>query len=260
MLERRTLANGVIALVSPTLESDGFLAAFTERERGTSTGAFHSLNLGLRTGDDPNRVTANRSRVCEALAVPHFACGRQVHGANLERVGPERADAGFTDPSSAFNRTDGLITPDAGMALAILTADCFPLALADPRRGTLAVVHAGWRGIAAGIIGKAVATFDDPRSVKAVVGPGIGVDHYEVGEEVASAVTAGAETDAVVRTNGGRRVKLDLGATVERSLRVRGIRHIETAGVCTACEQARFFSYRRDGLTGRQALIAMRMP
>jgi YfiH family protein len=258
VLERRKLANGVMALVSPALESAGFLAAFTERERGTSTGAFRSLNLGVRTGDDPDRVTANRSRVCEALAVSHFACGRQVHGANLERVGPERAGAGFTDPSSAFDRTDGLITSDAGMALAILTADCFPVVLADPPRGTLAVVHAGWRGIAAGIIGKAVATFADPGSVQAAVGPGIGVDHYEVGEDVASAVTAGAETDAVVRTHGGR-VHLDLGATVERSLRVRGIRHIETAGVCTACEQDRFFSYRRDGLTGRQALIAMRM-
>ncbi|HEX2068692.1 MAG TPA: polyphenol oxidase family protein, partial [Actinomycetota bacterium] len=121
------------------------------------------------------------------------------------------------------------------------------------------VVHAGWKGVAAGIIGKAVAAFDDPRSVKAAVGPGIGVDHYEVGEDVAAAVTVGADTDAVVRMNGGR-VHLDLGATVERSLRARGVRHIETADACTACEQSRFFSYRRDGVTGRQALIAMRMP
>jgi YfiH family protein len=258
VLERRNLANGVIALVSTALESEGLLAAFTERERGTSTGAFHSLNLGLRTGDDSDRVVANRSLVCEALAVSHFACGRQVHGTNLERVGPERAGAGFMDPSSAFDATDALITSDAGTALAILTADCFPIALADPRRGTVMVVHAGWRGIAAGIIGKAVAAFDDPRSVKAAVGPGIGVDHYEVGEDIAAAVTAGAETDAVVRTNGGR-VHLDLGATVERSLRVRGIHHIDIADVCTACEEDRFFSYRRDGVTGRQALIAMRM-
>lgn len=259
MLERRNLPNGVIALVSSALESEGFLAAFTERERGTSRGAFHSLNLGLRTGDDLDRVAANRSRACEALAISHFACGRQVHGANLERVGLERADAGFMDPSSAFDATDALITSDAGIALAILTADCFPLALADPRHGTVMVVHAGWRGIAAGIIGRAVAAFDDPRSVKAAVGPGIGVDHYEVAENVAAAVTAGAETDAVVRTNGGR-VHLDLGATVERSLRGRGVRHIETAEVCTACEEERFFSYRRDSVTGRQALIAMRLP
>ncbi|HEX2266691.1 MAG TPA: peptidoglycan editing factor PgeF [Actinomycetota bacterium] len=258
MLERRKLANGVIALVSPTLESDGFLAAFTERERGTSTGAFHSLNLGLRTGDDPERVAANRSRVCEALAVSQFACGRQVHGSNLERVGPERAGAGFADPSSAFDATDALITSEAGTALAVLTADCFPVALGDPRNGTIAVVHAGWRGVAAGIIGKAVAAFDDPPSVKASVGPGISVDHYEVRGDVVAAVTAGAETDAVVRTNAGR-VHLDLGATLERSLRVRGVRHIETAGLCTACEQDRFFSYRRDGLTGRQSLIALRM-
>jgi YfiH family protein len=259
VLERRTLANGVIALVSPTLETEGFLAAFTERERGTSAGAFRSLNLGLRTGDDPNRVTANRSRACEALSIRSFACGRQVHGTNLERVGPERAGAGFVDPSSAFDVTDGLITSEAGVALAVLTADCFPLAIADPRRGTIAVVHAGWRGVAAGIIGKALAAFDDPETVRAVVGPGIGVDHYEVGTDVASAVSAGAETDAVVQRSGGR-IHLDLGATAERSLRAHGVNHIEIAGVCTACEHDRFFSYRRDGVTGRQALIAVRMP
>ena len=258
MLERRTLSNGVIALLSPALESEGFLVAFTERERGTSTGAFRSLNLGLRTGDDPDRVAANRSGVCAALSIPPFACGRQVHGTNLQRVGRERAGAGFTDPSSAFESTDALITSETETALAVLTADCFPLALVDPRHGTLAVVHAGWKGVAGGIIGKAVSVFEDPRSIRAAVGPGIGVDHYEVGEDVASAVTVGAEADAVVRRNGGR-FHLDLGATVERSLRVHGVRHIETAGVCTACEHDRFFSYRRDGVTGRQALIAMRM-
>lgn len=259
MLERRKLATGVIALVSPALESEGFLAAFTEREHGTSTGAFRSLNLGLRTGDDPERVAANRSSVCDALGISSFACGRQVHGANLERVGPERAGAGFTDPSSAFDGTDALITSEPRLALGILTADCFPVAVADPRLGTVAVVHAGWRGVAAGIVGKALAAFDDPSSVRVAIGPGIGVDHYEVGPDVASAVSAGAETDAVVSTTAGR-VHLDLGATVERSLRARGIRHIEMAGVCTACEPDRFFSYRRDGMTGRQALIAARMP
>ncbi|HEX2088704.1 MAG TPA: peptidoglycan editing factor PgeF [Actinomycetota bacterium] len=259
MLERREFSNGVLALVSATIESDGFLAVFTERERGTSTGAFHSLNLGLRNGDQPDRAAANRSRVCDALAISEFACGRQVHGANMEPVGRERAGAGFTDPSTAFDDTDALITSDAGTALAVLTADCFPLALVDPRRGTVAVVHAGWRGVAAGIIGKAISAFEDPRAIKAALGPGIGVDHYEVGEDVASAVTAGAETDAVVRMDRGR-LQLDLGATIEQSLRVRGVHEVETAGVCTACEEERFFSYRRDGVTGRQALIAMRMP
>jgi YfiH family protein len=258
VLERREFANGVIALVSSTLVSEGFVAAFTERERGTSTGTFRSLNLGLRTGDDLSQVAANRFRVCEALGVARFACGRQVHGNHIERVGHETAGAGYADPSSAFQATDALITSDAGVALAVLAADCFPVVVANPKDGRVAVVHAGWRGIAAGILGKAINALDETRSLKAAVGPGIGVDHYEVGDDVASAVSAGAGTDAVIRRNGSR-IHLDLGATVERSLRVQGVQDIETAGVCTACEEDRFFSYRRDGVTGRQALIAMRV-
>ncbi len=258
VLERRQFPNGVIALVSATLEAEGFLAAFTERERGASEGQFRSLNLGLRTGDDANRAAANRSRVCEALGISTFACGRQVHGANVEWVRPERVGSGFADPSSAFDRTDALVTPDAGVALAILTADCFPVALVNPAHGKLAVVHAGWRGVAAGILGKAIAAFEDARFLMAVVGPGIGADHYEVGADVASAVSAGAEGDAVIGKIDGR-IRLDLGATIERSLRACGIQHVESAGVCTACEEERFFSYRRDGITGRQGLIAMRL-
>ena len=247
-------------MVSTTLESDGFLAAFTERERGTSNGPFRSLNLGLRAGDDPDRAIENRSRVCGALGIPSFACGRQVHGAHVEHVGPERAGAGFDDPFSAFGATDALISSEPGVALAVLTADCFPVALADPRRGTIAVIHAGWRGVASGIIGEAVRAFnDDPAKLKAAVGPGIGPDHYEVGEDVASAVSAGTEGQAVIRRDGPR-IALDLGATVERSLRARGVTQIETADVCTACGEDRFFSYRRDGVTGRQALVAMRLP
>ncbi|MDP8956407.1 MAG: polyphenol oxidase family protein, partial [Actinomycetota bacterium] len=166
--------------------------------------------------------------------------------------------AGFTDPSSAFDATDGLITSERGVALGILTADCFPVVLADPRRGMLAVVHAGWRGVAAGIVGKAVATFGDARSIVSIVGPGVGSDHYEVGEDVASAVSHGAEGDAVIRRDDGR-VHLDLGATIERSLRACGVQRVECTGICTACEMERFFSYRRDGVTGRQGLIAMRL-
>ena len=258
MLERRELPNGVTVLVSAALESDGFLAAFTERERGISVGPFRSLNLGLRTGDEPERAVMNRSRVCDALRISNFACGRQVHGTHIETVTGEQAGAGFEHPSSAFDGTDALITSDPGVAVAVLTADCFPVALADRSGGAVAVVHAGWRGVASGILGKAIARFGNAPSLRAVIGPGIGADHYEVGEGVAAAVAAGAEGGAVTRQE-GTSVFLDLGATVERALRACGVKHIEAAGVCTACEEERFFSYRRDGETGRQALIALRL-
>lgn len=196
--------------------------------------------------------------VCGALGIDSFASGRQVHGTHMERVVRRERAAGFTEPTSAFGDTDALITSEDDVALAVLTADCFPVAMANPRGGTIAVVHAGWRGVASGIVGKAVAAFQDPADLRAAIGPGIGADHYEVGEDVAASVSAGAEGGAVVRKRDGKTL-LDLGATVEHALRASGVRHIESAGLCTACEEDRFFSYRRDGVTGRQALIARRL-
>ncbi len=257
MLDRRRLHGNVNALVSADLESEGFLVAFTERESGTSPGPFRSLNLGLRTGDTPDAVAANRARVCEALGIETFACARQVHGAHVERVTKAQRGCGFSDPATSYRNTDALITSTSGAAVAILTADCFPIALVDPKGRTIAAVHAGWRGVASGIVGKAVGAFDDASELQVVIGPGIGVDHYEVGGDVVAAVSSTVDGGAVTRTSNGR-VFLDLGATIERALRACGVRRIESAGVCTACEEDRFFSYRRDGVTGRQALIAER--
>src|SRR5439155_6700134 len=146
VLERRVLAHGMAALVSLRLESAGFLAAFSERDGGISEGPFQSLNLGLRSGDRGDSVSGNRRRLCEALGVPPFACGRQAHGSRLARAGRRRAGAGFDDPAFAFPRTDALTTAERGIPLAVLAADCVPVALADPVAGRVAVVHAGWRG------------------------------------------------------------------------------------------------------------------
>jgi YfiH family protein len=257
MLERRTLPSGVTALVSTVFEEHGFLAAFTERSGGTSTGSFRSLNVGSRSADDPAAVAANRVRVCRALEVSSFACAEQVHGGAGATIGPERAGAGFDRPDSAIAGVDALATAASGVALAVVTADCVPLALADPEGGRLAVVHAGWRGVAAGVVATAVAGFDHPESILAVIGPAVGPDHYEVGDDVARAVAAATEEGPVTtRTNG--RLRLDLPATVARILTERGVRLVEREPVCTACEVDRFFSHRRDGETGRQALVAVR--
>jgi polyphenol oxidase len=258
MLEERTLPDGVAALVSTRLENDGFLIAFTERSGGVSSGPYRSLNLGLSTGDDRESVRTNRRRACDALGLPPFAHPHQVHGARMLRVGRARAGAGFDEPAAALEGADALFTTSINVPVAMLAADCVPVALAEPRTGKLAVIHAGWRGLAAGVLGTALRRFDDPPEIRAAIGPAIGPDHYEVGEDVVRAVSAVTERGAVTKRT-GRRLFLDLPGTVARVLNERSVRSIERTDLCTACEADRFFSYRRDGATGRQALIAARL-
>jgi polyphenol oxidase len=257
-MERRTLQEGVTALVPTDLEEAGIVALFSERSGGVSTGAFQSLNLGLRCGDDPELAKQNRARLCVAAGVADFACGRQVHGTRIERIDRERSGSGYQDPADAMAATDGLLTDEAGVALAVLTADCVPVVLADPEAGRLVVVHAGWRGTAAGIVSEALAAFDRPSEIRAAIGPAIGPDHYEVGEEVADAVGGACPSGAVTRSDGVR-LHLDLPSSIAGILGDGGVRRISRADVCTACEEDRFFSYRRDGSTGRQGVLAVRV-
>src|SRR6266511_2399018 len=138
-----------------------------------------------------------------------------------------------------------------------LESDGFLVALADPAAGQLAVVHAGWRGVAQGVLRSALGCFPNPSEVRAAVGPAIGPDHYEVGPDVAAAVSAGNPGGAVT-TRSGSRLLLNLPATVTRILAALGVRSVEWEEVCTACEPDRFLSHRRDGVTGRQAVVAIR--
>jgi hypothetical protein len=254
MFERRDLGQGMRGVVSTGLESSGVLAVFTERSGGGSRGPYASLNLGGR-GDDRARIVANRRQLAGALGLEAFACPEQVHGATVAAVGADRAAAGFDGSVPMVRGADGLVTSSPGVAMAVFGADCPLVALADPATGTVAAVHAGWRGIAAGVIGEAVAAFDNPARVRAAVGPSVGADHYAVGEDVARAVSEASEGGAVTRRSGPT-LSLDLPATIARMLRELGVRHVDVAEACTACEEGRFFSVRRDGETGRQALIA----
>jgi len=258
MLDRRIMSDGVTALVSTDLEEASFLAAFTERTGGVSGSPFESLNLSLSGGDAPNRVTENRRRVCRALGIERFASGHQVHGSTARMVGRSEAGAGFADPGAALPSTDALATLVPEVALAVLVADCVPIALGSPSEGRLCVVHAGWRGIAAGIVTSAVAMFHRPRDIVAAIGPAVGLDHYEVGHGVAASVSAAAAGQAVIE-GAGERVRLDLAATAAGILEACGIRRIERALECTACQPDRFYSFRGEGITGRQALVAVRM-
>ena len=258
--ERRHLGGRAYALVSIELERAAALAAFSERTGGSSAAPFEGLNVSFSVGDAAESVLANRRRIADGLCTPPFAVAGLVHGAKLARVGAKRAGAGFADPDEVVAGADGLLTSSAGVSIAVTTADCVPLVMTSPQEGTVAVVHAGWRGFAAGIVARAAALFERSSEVRVAIGPAIGPCHYEVGEDVALAVAAGSEAGAVTGTRRDGRISLDLVATAHAVLRSSGVRRVEDTGLCTVCEPRRFFSHRRDGRTGRQAAIAMRLP
>jgi YfiH family protein len=173
----------------------------------------------------------------------------QVHGSTVTEARPRGILV-----RTVFERCDGLWTDRPGQAMALLTADCYPVALARVNgsvgRPGLCVLHVGWRGLLAGIAESGVAALGDAQ-LAAAIGPGIGVCCYEVGEEVAAPFRSRFGADVVVD---GR---LDLGAATERALREAGVEEIERTDHCTACEPGRFFSHRRDrGRTGRQGVVA----
>jgi len=256
--ERRDLGEGAFAIVSMELRELGVLAAFTERAGGVSAAPFDSLNVSFTTGDQPDAIRANRKRVIEGLGTPPFAVAGLVHGAKLVRVGPQRAGVGFEAAGEAIAGTDGLLTATPGVAMVVTSADCAPIVLASEKEPTVVVVHAGWRGLAAGIVTRAAAVFERPGAARAAIGPAIGACHYEVGGDVALAVAAGSAVGAETERRDGR-LFLDLVGTARRILSEAGVGAVEDTGLCTQCHTDRFFSHRGEGRTGRQAALAMRL-
>ncbi len=225
--------------------------AFSTRHGGVSDGPFASLNLGLLTEDEPERVRRNRRRLCATAGLDpeRTTMVRQRHGGEVHRAAP---GLGIAEPGAAQADGDGLWSDEPGVGMLLVTADCLPLAVArEPgREPALAVLHAGRRGLLAGIAGAGVAALGGG-PLAAVIGPGIGPCCYEVGEEVARPFRE-AFGDDVAR--GGT---LDLWTAAERALRAAGCESVERLDLCTSCAPARFFSHRRDrGRTGRQGVIA----
>jgi polyphenol oxidase len=219
----------------------GARVAFSTRLGGVSEAPFDSLNLGLLTADDAAAVTENRSRLATALgfAPEEIVFARQVHAAELETH--------FTLPGrgDALPEADGQVLTAPGMAALVFVADCLPVALRGP--GGVAMLHCGWRGLAAGIVARGAAAIG---ATDAAIGPGIGGCCYEVGDEV-----LGAFADLGDGIAAGR--MLDLPEVARRLLIAAGVERVQSAGLCTSCEPELFFSHRRDaGRTGRQAGIA----
>jgi polyphenol oxidase len=216
---------------------DGGTALFTTRRGGVSEGPFASLNLGLWTDDATERVRENRARV-ERLGRGRIAQAHQVHGT---RVIEARADRNGAPPDA-----DGQVTAARGVAPMVLTADCLPVALVAPEG--VAMLHAGWRGLAGGILSEGVQALRGAGAsrIAAAVGPGAGPCCYEVGPEVHAALGTSGRT-------------VDLKAIARDRLEAAGVDEVHDCGLCTMCDPERFFSHRRDGgVTGRQAGVAWR--
>jgi polyphenol oxidase len=249
------------------LEADlgGAQAAFTTRLGGVSKSPFDSLNLGVLTADDPGNVRQNRRCLAAVLGLDseRIVFARQVHGAELlTHDEPQRwefaADGAENSQREADPpEADGHILAEPGLAALVFAADCLPVALRG--LGGVAMLHCGWRGLAAGIVAAGAEAIG---ATDAAIGPGIGPCCYGVGPEVLDAfrdlgdgITSAADgpkTGLGVPRSAHRR--LDLAEVARRLLRDAGVERIESAGLCTSCEPELFFSHRRDqGRTGRQA-------
>jgi hypothetical protein len=205
------------------------------------------MNLGWLTDDDHRCVTRNRATLEAELRAPPLTFVHQVHGAEVRRI-----TAGMAAPRER-PRVDGQATDQRDVALCALTADCLPIALAAGGRGVVAMLHAGWRGLATGMIASGVQAMRElgaDGELSAAIGPGAGPCCYEVGDEVHAPFAALPEAHV------GRH--LDLKAIAADQLRAAGVATVADIGICTICaDPALLFSHRRDrGVTGRQAGVA----
>ena len=232
----------------------GVRALTTTRTGGVSAGPFASLNLALHVGDDPTHVHENRRRL-RALLPAAPAWLSQVHGAAV-------VDARHADDAV---RADASYTREIGVVCAVLTADCLPVLLAARDGGVVGIAHAGWRGLAAGVIEAAVRALETPpQELIAWFGPGISATSYSVGSEVRAAfvdqgrqrIDADSAAAFVERRDG--RYSCDLYALARIRLRRLGVDAVGGGAYCTYGEAERFFSFRRDAQTGRMATLIWR--
>jgi YfiH family protein len=224
----------------------GAQAAFSTRIGGVSEPPYASLNIAVKTGDEPGRVADNRRRLAAALglAPENVVMGRQVHGAELLWHEAQQDPQVYAEVVRSPHEVDAHATDQPGLVPLVMVADCLPVALSGP--GGVAMAHGGWRGLAGGILEKAAESVG---AEAAAVGPGIGPCCYEVGAEVLESFS---DLDGVAK---GR--MLDLPAVATALLERAGVERVEAAELCTSCNEELFFSHRRDGeTTGRQAGLA----
>ncbi len=231
----------------------------TTRQSGVSEGAYGSNSLALHVGDDAGAVQSNRRQLAVSMALPveRIQWLNQVHGTRVVS-----AQVGGTAPSA-----DASTTTESELACAVLTADCLPVLLCDCEGAQVAAVHAGWRGLAAGILGEVVARFHaDSEDLLVYLGPAIGPTKFEVGVEVLEGFFAAARSEsqlaliaaAFVPASRPLHFYADLYVLARAELTQLGVKSVYGGAYCTYSDANRFYSYRRDGETGRMASLIWR--
>ena len=224
-------------------------ALMSTRAGGVSAGAFDSLNLGRSAGDAFAAVDENRRRFAAALGARPVWLS-QVHGTHVLRLP--------LDEGQASIGADAAITTQPGIACTVMVADCLPVLFAAPGGSGVGAAHAGWRGLASGLLEATVTALCEaaacaPGELQAWLGPSIGPRQFEVGADVVEAFGGGGHFVARPRPDGALRWLADLPGLARDRLRAAGLTHVSGGGVCTVEDRSRFFSFRRDGTTGRMA-------
>ncbi len=223
----------------------------TTRADGVSRGIYAGLNLGDHVGDSVVDVAQNRTVLREDLpADPHWL--KQVHGATVA----------YADHLKELVEADAVIARRANTVLAILTADCLPVLFCTVDATVIAAAHAGWRGLAAGVLEQTVEMMERPsRQIMAWLGPAIGPRAYEVGDEVRRVfVAASPQSAAAFKGAGAGKWLMDIYALARLRLQRVGVTRIYGGDLCTYTDAERFYSYRRDGVTGRMASLIWMEP
>lgn len=237
-------------LRSPLLTAAGFAHGFSTRLGGVSVGPYASMNLGWSVGDDPRAVEENHLLLAQAIGHERgsLRLATQVHGARVLDTDSVTRDRKSEPPGSGH---DALITRVAGAAVGVRTADCVPILVGDPATGAVAAIHAGWRGVVAGIVDSAIEALAPERESRkrlvAAIGPHIRVDRFEVGDDVAQQIAKASHASVVVAR--APRPHVDLARALRIQLERAGLdpAKIDDVGGCTLAEPERFHSHRRDG-------------
>jgi YfiH family protein len=260
MLRRRIADNGVVFYSSPLLESMGVAHGFSTRIGGVSEGVFASLNLGNPSGavqDSTDHIAENYRRLAEAVG-----CAGKVRRSVFQVHGAEVMWMNSRDDCGEARAADAIACDDPKCVACVRVADCAAVLLASADGKVVAAVHAGWRGVVAGVVAAAVNAFGDRIGQKgeilAAIGPSIGAGNFEVGIEVVEEFRRVFGADAPAQLKCGGKAHVDLRAAIGLQLRGCGVAadHIDGTDRCTFRDEEEFFSHRRDrGVTGRMAAI-----
>ena len=236
-----------IEVIRPDWSAPASVHAFTTTRRsGFSEGAWGSLNLGMHCGDNPQHVEKNH-RLLSGLLPSEPRWINQVHGTRA---------VSWDQAKDTMTGADAIFSNQAGQVCAVLTADCLPVLFCNRSGTCVAVAHAGWRGLAAGVLEATVLAMDcNPLDLMAWLGPAIGPKTFEVGKDVYDSFIGSNSESAIAFTKHGDRWLADLYQLARQALNRAGVERVTGGQHCTHSESNRFFSYRRDGVTGRMASI-----